>query len=86
MIIWDSESDPRCYDATEHQFFIDLGGGNGAFRLADYETTGAHYTGIGFLGPQARESAEKWDKFVGDDDERDVNTDTERLIRACFGL
>ena len=89
MIVWDSESDVRCYQANRDPNYIPFDEENGVFRIADYGATGSHLTTMGFLGPAAKENAQKWDEFVSvieEAEEMDVNMDTEKLIRTCFGL
>ena len=88
MIIWDSESEVAFYDVTEDVDYISLDEENGVFRINDYEMNGSHLTTMGFLGPAAEENAKRWDEFVSakEAEEEGVNTDTEELIRTCFGL
>ena len=81
MILWDSENDRGPYPATEDCFYIAIDENNGVLRLADYESTGAHTTNLGFLGPEADQNAKKWDEF-----EPSEGLKIKAEIQECFGL
>jgi hypothetical protein len=90
MRIWDSESESQSHDITEDPFFIKLDDVNGVLRINDYEANGMHTTVMLFVGPDAEENSAQFDAFTESEDEEtgglSLNTDTEAMIKKCFGL
>jgi hypothetical protein len=85
--IWDSESDNTPSPIEKDRYFIGLDNDNGVLRLDDQDL-GARSTSILFLGPNAKENAERWAAYAIakaiDDADGDFLVDT--LIKDCFGL
>jgi hypothetical protein len=80
-VLWHSE-DEEPFPLEKDREYVDLGGGNGAFVVFEDRM----FTVL-FLGSQAQENAEKWHKWVGDEDRADhvCESKTRDLLRECFG-
>jgi hypothetical protein len=88
VYVWDSEAADDCVQPVEQDpMFVRIDDENGILRLADYHANGMHTTCVSFIGPDAEENAHKWDAFVKEDrGGLDLNCDTEKLLKLCFGV
>ena len=89
-VIWDIESDdelPYHCAKTDHAY-IAIDSNNGVLRLNDYDLNGSHGTSMLFIGPKADDNAAKFETAIEAEGEEglDMNCDTVKLIKKCFGL